>query len=599
MKKIRAQRRTSATNGKKACGVLWILIIYAAFLLGAISSMVSTSTFTASISSLQNGSLSTLDGTNSVLKSFVPAINNAFHGVKVLVNSSVDTTLNAINFDALQTTGLIPNFNTLAVSMDDSQSGINALKESGVSVKTTKLSLSALVATLADGVGHITGNISAWTSVPMPVPGSSNITYFLSTAVAVPNVGQTATEAKTNINSASDGSSTFSSLDNSPNLTKFANEIRDIIKTLQVNMSIEIAKGGNDVKVSTAKALNEGQATAVKSIEDVQGPLSTQVSGYRNLTSTMLDMILVYDVYRVQGVWGLSALILIILIVLSIGMCAGKPSAVKGCNLCASPIYLLIMLMALLFFLIALVLGDVCTNVFETTPSPIATALGSDGAMINNIFVLRNNCSSGASILQAAEQMGYLTSDTSLSTQANKQINNVNFSKISDGFNLDNMIDLSNSPTSQLSTLTSLNLSTLNTTQLDTMRFTTLPLLSSQLVNVSTSLTTLNSSLTATLLTFTPTGQVYPVTANAVADLQSRITSVVAIITTIVANGTGTIPSLITQVTYMSGNITVLKSQASTLITTANNIPGYYNMSIDSLHYFANNATKNVLLMLR
>lgn len=49
--------------------------------------MTSTGIFTTSLTTLRNGSLSTLDGTTEVLNSFSPAVTTAFGSVKLLVNS--------------------------------------------------------------------------------------------------------------------------------------------------------------------------------------------------------------------------------------------------------------------------------------------------------------------------------------------------------------------------------------------------------------------------------------------------------------------------------------------------------------------------------
>lgn len=465
------------------------------------------------------------------------------------------------------TTGLVPNMLLLATSLESAQTGITGLLASGVSISQSKGNLSALVTVLSANVTILATTIASWSATSPGLTNPAGGTYYLTNALAIPDIQTTASTASNNINSASDGASTFATLSSSPNLNSFAAEIRNIIVNLENNVYVTIIAAGTAVKNSATAGLNSGQSTALRTIGDFQGPLTDSIASYRNTTSNMLDLVISYDSYRVYAVYSLSSLVLIVLIVLSISMILAKPSSVKGCNLCATPIYILIQLLAILLFLLALVLGDVCTNVFEISPSPIATALGSSGVILNNVFILRNNCTNGVSILQAGINMGYINADNfSLTTLANNQLNSVNFSGIANGFNLGNTIDLSSTPTAKLSVLTSLDLSTLNTTQLDTLQFTTLPSLSNQLGSIFSALGALSTALSPSMITYTPPTAIIATQDAAVTDLRSRILNMQNLITTLTTNGTGTIPLLIAQVGVLSATITSVKSQATALI---------------------------------
>lgn len=56
-----------------------------------------------------NGTLDVMDGAQAVLNSFSPAISFAFYQARDIVNTSVDQTMNSVNFDALVTSGLSTN----------------------------------------------------------------------------------------------------------------------------------------------------------------------------------------------------------------------------------------------------------------------------------------------------------------------------------------------------------------------------------------------------------------------------------------------------------------------------------------------------------
>lgn len=185
---------------------------------------------------------------------------------------------------------------------------------------------------------------------------------------------------------------------------------------------------------------------------------------------------------------------------------------------------------------------------------------------ITDALTIKKNCTEGQSILQIANNLNLLDSNSSFRYQANKEIDKVNFSSIATGFNLDDQINLSDSPTSKLTVLTSLDLSTLNTTQLVTLRDVTLPQLSTELTTIKTLLVTLGSTVTTSGLISLPGSQSVDTMNAALVDLKARITVTTNKIDLLVKSGNGTIPLLIVQVNNMATNIDTVKTQAVTLI---------------------------------
>jgi hypothetical protein len=187
---------------------------------------------------------------------------------------------------------------------------------------------------------------------------------------------------------------------------------------------------------------------------------------------------------------------------------------------------------------------------------------------ITDALTIKKNCTEGQSILKMAMDLKLVNSNSSFSYQAMKEIDKVNFTSIATGFKLDDQINLSDSPTSKLGALTSLDLSTLNTTQLANLRDVTLPQLSNELRTISNVLVLLNSTVTTSGLISIPGLQSGATMNAALVDFRSRITVVNNNINSMVLAGTGTIPLLIVRVNTMANTIDTVKSQATTLIVS-------------------------------
>lgn len=250
--------------------------------------------------------------------------------------------------------------------------------------------------------------------------------------------------------------------------------------------------------------------------------------------------------------------------------------------------------MAILLFIFALLIGDVCTTVFETTPSPLIVSLGDTGKLVGQVFSLRDQCYSGNSILTIITNLGFVnSSQTNLTTIANDQMSTINFSSIATGFDLTGSLDLSASPAAELSVLLNLNVSSLVVTALVTLNNTDLANLNTQLLSLSATLSGLQTSITQASLTFTPINPTNTEAANAVIDIKSRIGTVIGLISALTGTS-GSIYSIQVSVGSMAGNISKLHDDTITLQDSMIPMPGIYNQSIVGLGWFSGNSSKNV-----
>lgn len=116
-------------------------------------------------------------------------------------------------------------------------------------------------------------------------------------------------------------------------------------------------------------------------------------------------------------------------------------------------------------------MGDVCTLVFDTTPSPFASI----SPIIANAMVAVDDCYTGSSLLEVVGRLGVVNeTQTNVTKMASDKIDTFDFGAVS-SFNLGNIVNLSDNPTSQTAVITSLDLTGLRTTELDDIHNTNVP----------------------------------------------------------------------------------------------------------------------------
>ena len=249
----------------------------------------------------------------------------------------------------------------------------------------------------------------------------------------------------------------------------------------------------------------------------------------------------------------MSTIILIIMGVIAFFGFRKSSKGVKGCNLASAPVYIVIQLLAVIMFLVAVMIGDVCSSVFDFSPAPILNGLPTGGAYdgVNYIMLLRDQCSAGYSILTVSVNMGLVkASDIDTTALCNSVIDVVDFSPLGN-IDLSSLVVFTPDPATILTPLKNLDLSGLSATSLNTLVNTTLPALKSSLVAISAAL---NASAVSTFTGVT--------SAAATADYTTKKQSMMTTLTSYTTSG-GIIDQIATLGTTMSTGITNLPTQWS------------------------------------
>jgi hypothetical protein len=584
LNKIKKKRKSSSTACQKACSIVWILFIFVLFLVGAMTSFTGGSVLATAIYSFQGTIVGTLNSTSATVASLNPSVSATFDNLVPIVSNAVDTTINAVNFQALTDLGVVPNMQSLSTEMRSTNSTKNVLYANGLSFQSNMTIAGTTLTSIVSSIKSATATVASWSATAgVPLNGG---TWRLDTPTI--NVGSLDTQAdtcQTNFNSCPDGATQLAPVNTVPNLITYAEEIDVLVAKLTTDVRNTITSSSSNTKTTTTNSLTNAKNSITGSLANMKTDLDKVIDPMIKDVDAAFETVRGYENNRSIAMITFSSFIIVILLVFSIFLLSKKPAGVKGCNLVASPIYILVQLLAIILCVTALVFGDVCTSVFEFNPPPVIKALETNtGNLITKAFTARDRCVANISIITIAGDLGLVdSSQVNVTKLASEQIDSVDFGGLATGFNLASSLSLSNSPTTLLNALINLDTTGLVGTNFDS--------LATSLTNVVTSLNALRASMESArngAKTFTRNGVTQ---SEAETDFNSRSTNLDTtlngIITSINTFTTTTIPSL-------KNSVNSLRSSADILKTNAAGIPYYYGNATVALNTFSSNASTNV-----
>jgi hypothetical protein len=259
-----------------------------------------------------------------------------------------------------------------------------------------------------------------------PLTGRPGVTWKLGTN---PNINAVDPQAvQTNANQAPDTSTIFAPLNNTPNLTALAVEGRNAITNAKNQATTLISQSRSSLKTSMNSSLDTVKSNLVNSLTPVQTDVGTTISGVKSQVTSYFVQANQFNDFRVYGQMGLVLLYVLPLMFMNLGGLSRRPGCMKTCNLVCVPYYLLLYLFGILFLLLAAVMGDVCTLVFDTRPSPLAQFNPTIGAAVDAI----DSCYAGVSLLSVVGSLnlGFNSSQLNMSSIARAEINKFNLTSM-------------------------------------------------------------------------------------------------------------------------------------------------------------------------
>ncbi|KAJ2994072.1 hypothetical protein HDV02_001883 [Globomyces sp. JEL0801] len=536
-KRLKRKRKTSSTSCQKGCGIVWIVLIYLFFLIGAISSFTGGSQFTNAVQSLQYDTLNTVISAKDTISSFSPSISNTFDSIGGLINKSIDNVIASVDFDPLLAGGQVnANLVSLSTGLKNVAAQITPIITSGNSLGTAKDSLVTSLTTLVNTLTAFESQLSAMgnPATPMQVGSITTHTYYFNGALPASTAASQGTTALNSMQNVPTGSAALSSLSSIPDLSGIASQIDTGVATL-ANVPNTVSDASSSAKGSIWTPLKgvknntlSGLSTSIGSVDQLfkEAILTLQSSFASGVTYQGYMYLFLSLIGSGNGMLGFACLILFILLVFSIGFATKKARVVKG-----------------------------------------------------------DKCANNVSIVTIVGDMGLFdTSQFNISKLAAPQIDKLDITSLTSSLS-DTSVGSGTDPTDNLNTLVNIDLSSLSTTSLTSIKDTTLPQLQTTINNLNTAIGQLVNPPDSFL---TVNGGLNVATAKAdfdsrIGNLQSTLTGLTPVITSI----TGNIDTMIADVTTIRTSITAIQGEATSIGT-------YYNGAIDGINTFKTGATTNV-----
>jgi hypothetical protein len=392
------------------------------------------------------------------------------------------------------------------------------------------------------------------------VGGSTYTPSSIASSFVNPDPSALASTASSNLDGASNVPSFLTNISLTPtSCSACATAVQSASDSMPTLVANKVLGQSTAVKATINTQLTNTESNLVNSLSSMRDSANrniregiTQLNGFSSSASN-------YNNSRNIVMIIMSTIILIIMAVIGFFGYRKSAKGVKGCNLASTPVYIIIQLLAVIMFIFAIIIGDVCSSVFDYTPAPIMRGLPSGGASegVNYLMLLRDQCSANYSILTVTVNMGLVKeADIDTTVLVGSVIDAVDFSPLGD-IDLSSLVVFSPDPATILTPLKDLDLSLLNAASLNTLVNTTLPALKSSLIAISSAL---NASYVASATN----------NASAPADYAAKKES---------------INTLLTRYTYSGGIIDQITAAGAAISTGINSLPGQWAALNVSLAY--------------
>ncbi|KAJ3269569.1 hypothetical protein HDV01_001211 [Terramyces sp. JEL0728] len=588
-----AKRKPAGVGKKVYASVLFILPVIIIGLCAAFH-ILGSMYLSTSIKVIETGVMNTMTDTGSLLNNVPNVVTNLVANLKTDVSFAIDMVTDAVNMQVLEQLvfpAMLSMINLLYLCATDQQllmgnSTIVAYDTDLLKNDTTAL-LAATTAILA-AVNLLNTNQS--------VTGYPGYTWTVRQAISTNGVD--ATQINNEAQSAPDTNSIFASLNSAPNLATYADEANTTLYDAKTSAYTMIANTKATFKNSSVTSLNSVQTMVNQAFTPIQSQVLTQLSSFESQATSMFTMVNGYDVYRGYGQLGLVALYGLPILFIYIFGAFRKPGLMKCCNLLCVPYYALLSIFAIIFVLLTFVLGDgneklilVCDLAFDYPgdTSPLAAIQATIGVGLTAV----SQCYQNQSLFTVIGNTGLVDKDQlNFTKQASTVINSFNFSQVS-SFDIDGVINLSQDPTSQISSISNLNVNALNTSALDSIHNVLVAPLNNSLTSLSNSIIQL-MPLGQNGITVYGTNPNSTVIAQATANFVGQLQSIVNQINDITNNTNGVLTQVDGNSALLSLAIANLKTSATVLIADALSIPTYYNYSIANITDFAHAVKTNI-----
>jgi hypothetical protein len=451
-------RYTSDYTGKeKVFAWIWFTLVAFFVASGAVGLIWGATYTSVTMGAFQISFHNLMNDTQKFAAGLAPATNTSFGLLRSAIITAADD-ITTISNQTLLKNGVETPLLQFASSMDSAHTTSEGITAGSAACTAYRSNIQSLATILDIQVTAMNSRTTVLEAGNMPTANLA-VTYELNDNVILKTMD--ATSLRTASGSIPDTSGTFSPLQNL-GLNRYAESARSTGTGLVNNVTVRIRYGSDAFKNNILPNIDSVRTSMYGILYNLSA--NTVTPGTNSLRETVdssfLNPVTQNNLYKDIALYGIGSLLLAVPALNLAFLLLRSPRAVKGCAICTLPMTLIIQLLAVLFLIISVIFGDVCTMLFEGDPVYISQSLAGM-KIVGDAMGARDKCYQNQSLLEIAVNYNLVSGgEVNFTTRTGAEFDKADFTALT-RFNTTPAASLSENPASKLAPLLNLNTSSL------------------------------------------------------------------------------------------------------------------------------------------
>jgi hypothetical protein len=286
-------------------------------------------------------------------------LTNVVGNLKGTSSSAIDLTVASVDLNKLDTTVVVP-MSDLTNAYQTTQTQVTSLKDIRDSTVTDINNLKTMANNAVTSSNAVNNQVQALSTTNQPITGSPGKTWILKNAIVFTAVN--ANELVNKANTAPNVGTILNNLNFVPDLSDYITDAQLGLDTVKSASQQAVTDSAISLKTTINGSFDTGRDNAISSIAPAISTGNAMLLGVKADMQTEYVKVNAYNDTRVIIQYLLVILYVFPILFITMMGVSRKPRIMKTCNLICVPYYVLLFFVAVLFFILAVVVGDGTIN---------------------------------------------------------------------------------------------------------------------------------------------------------------------------------------------------------------------------------------------
>ena len=310
---------------------------------------------TQGLYAVEDSTVNMITQATQLLGNATSTLNNVVGNIKGIASTSIDMTVSSVDFNQMDIL-VLPPLTNLTNGYQNIQAQVSALKIIRDNTISNITTLKTTANTAVTDTNAVNSNIQALSTTNQPITGSPGKTWILKNAVVF--TAASASEIVNKANSAPNVGNILNNLNFVPDLSSYITDAASGVNTVKSTSQQTVLNSASSLKTTINGSFDTGRDSALSSITPAINQGSTMLNGVKTSMQAEYVKVNTYNDTRVIVQYVLVILYALPILFITMMGVSRKPRIMKTCNLVCVPYYVLLFLLSVLFFIMAVVVGD-------------------------------------------------------------------------------------------------------------------------------------------------------------------------------------------------------------------------------------------------